>query len=231
MPSGRRSSSRAGASAVTAARTELLRLLLGAIAHELGNLTGPIALVASTLEADFPPGHISTAAGTLRLVAAGMRDLTLVTRMLRGGGADERLSPAADRQLDRWWTAFRPLIVELLPGGCTIDAAPPPVAVPAPTLQALTWIVAALARGAGISCPGARQLILSIERDASEDTLHVTLTIPGDATLRGTTDAAPWLRLARVEARHCGGTIAVRRHAAGIAWRVDLKTSSSPADT
>ena len=217
MTSGAVTSSRDAAS-ISVQRTELLQLLVGAVAHELGNLTSPVGLVAATLDGDLSPAQRTAASRILRQVAGGMRDLIAVARVIRGGVPSARFAPPQLRQLDRWWNVVRPLLLDLVPSGCAVECAAPSAPVSAATLEPLTWVVASLTRGAGIAQAQRRTIALALQPDETKGVLRVAMTIDGITGSSASTDVQPWLRLARAEVRRSGGHFRQEHSARGVTW-------------
>lgn len=200
-------------------RLELLQLMFGAVAHELGNLSSPIGLIADSMAAGLTDERRMALAGTLRLVATGMRDLTAATRQLRGHQADELLDSAAPRDLARWWPTMSGLVSDILPGSGGVSATVASVAVPSRALRHLTIAIPALIRGAGLQHHAARTLSLALQPDSTGDALTCTLQLTaGSVGTRLTRDARRWTALACVEFETAGGTLVHEANAGAHRW-------------
>ena len=223
-------------SAISAARLghvrlELLELLIGAIAHELGNLASPIGLIADSLGAATTAERRESLAGTLRLVASGMRALTTTARHLRGGSVEEQLAPAAPRALTEWWGHTAGMINDVVPDAVTITGAGVSGAVPPHVFAPLTIALPALCRAATLRCPAARTVHVRLAAAADAGTLTGdvwTETRRGHAATRDV--ATPWIQLAGAEVRAAGGAVRSIRDQQVTGWHLVLPFRDASPD-
>jgi hypothetical protein len=207
----------------TDVRLELLQHMFSAVAHELGNLSSPIGLIAESLAADTTVQRRESLAGTLTLVGSGMRELTAATRLLGLHGAEGLFAPDSPRNLARWWGNVSHLVNEMLPIPGVIACSAITGEVPPATLGTLTWVVPALVRGAALQCGDARTFSLDLRADDHARMLVGAFVVaPGCEESPVRRDARRWLGLARDEIANAGGAFVMAAQRDFATWHFTI---------
>ena len=209
------------------ARLIIQQRCLGTLAHELGNITSPVSLVADVLEA----GSTSPAAShTLRLSSAALARATTVCRLLRGNLDHGALSPSTIADSRAWWDLCAPYVADMLPDGVRAEGTVCAVALTMSQYEALVWATVAIARFAAITRPTMTNLCVSgtVEGAApSQFVLHLQADGVRSAVMpRG---AQPLLKLATWEMRRSGGRMRVSDTDGALDCRITLPLSIAAA--
>jgi len=189
------------------------RLAFGALAHELGNVTCPVALIAQVLERDLAAAQLRSASSTLARASGALQVLTAISRALRGS-QDQDVTRMTPLPLPLWWQAFSPFIAEVIPTSCGISPDVVAAGASPQRLDAITTAVPPLARAMTCMSPAASSLAISLTGPVgdTESTLtHVVMRLSADSILPRAAGARRWLGLARFEAQRAGGAITTRR--------------------
>ncbi len=126
------------------ARFLIQQRALGTLAHELGNLTSPVALIADVVEHG-NAGHAASAAGTLRLVATSLARATTICRLLRGNAAAGSLAPTTIPDTAAWWSLCTPFAADMLPDSTRLNGTVQKVALAMDQYESLVWATLACA--------------------------------------------------------------------------------------
>jgi len=211
----------------TGARHLLQQRCLGTLAHELGNIASPVAMVAEVLVSG-QTALAGAAANTLRLTSAALARATTLCRLLRGTFELGALSPVTISDANAWWTLCAPYVEEMLPDVAHADGDVMALTLAMAQYQALLWSCIAIARYAAITRPSMTTLRVTGALD------HVTragfvLQVGAAAERspivpRGT---GQLLRLAASESRRVGGRMRVRDMPDSLECRVVLPLTSA----
>ena len=190
----------------TGARLRLQQRCYGTLAHELGNISSPIALIADVIES----GRLTqgaSAAGTLRLVATSLARATTVCRLLRGSTAPGALSPETIADTTAWWTLCAPFAEDMLPDGAAIDASVARAVLPMAQYEALIWATVAIARYACESRPAMRTLVLEAKSGECGAGFETRMSVAAPRTAEMHSKTRQLLMLASWEVRRAGGRL------------------------
>jgi len=189
------------------------RLAFGALAHELGNVTCPVALMAQVLERDLGAAQLRSASSTLARASGALQVLTAISRALRGS-QDEDVLRMTPLSLPQWWQAFSPFVTEVIPTSCRISPDVVAAVASPQRLDAITTALPPLARAMTRMCPAATTLVILLTGPLAEpeSTLsRVVMRLEADSVPLREADAQRWMGLARAEARRADGSITTRR--------------------
>jgi len=213
QPRRQRTVSQAPPEAFLLEQSEMQRLAFGALAHELGNVTSPIALISQVLERDVAAPHLRATSSTLGRVADALQVLTAISRAFHGS-RDHGSLRRNTLSLPLWWQTFSAFVDVMIPASCRISADVLATAASPQRLDAITTTVPPLARAMTRMNPAATSLAISLtgpRADAASTLTRVVLTLRIDGTPGRDADAVRWMGLARFEARCAGGSITTRR--------------------
>jgi len=193
----------------TGARHLLQQRCLGTLAHELGNIASPVALVAEILGSG-QTALTSAAANTLRLTAAALARATTLCRLLRDTFEHGALSPVTISDAKAWWILCAPYVEDMLPDAAHADGDVMAVTLSMTQYQALLWTCISVARYAAITRPSMMTLRVTgalADRTGAGFVLHVGAAAErGPISPRGT---GQLLKLAASETRRVGGRMLV----------------------
>lgn len=202
------------------------RLLLqqrcyGTLAHELGNITSPVALLADVVEAGRAT-QLPSAASTLRLIATSLSRATTICRMLRGDTDAGALSPLTMPDASAWWTLCAPFTSDMLPASASVRADIAPVSLTMAQYEALVWATIAIARFTADTRPSITSLVVAGAADAKRSAfaLHISTDTPRRGIVHSKTRQL--LMLASWEVRRVGGRMLVADTDAGFESRITL---------
>lgn len=213
------------------ARHLLQQRCLDALAHELGNIASPVALVAEVLDSGLTTSP-TAAAKTLRLTAQALARATTLCRLLRGSFESGALSPVTISDVKAWWTLCAPYVEEMLPDAAHADGDVPAVTLAMPQYQALLWACISIARYAAITRPSMTRLrVTGVVDDVTGAgfVLQVAAAAArGPSVPRG---AGQLLKLATSETRRVGGRMLVSDMPDALDCRVMLPMRPRPPTT
>jgi len=214
----------------TAARLLIQQRCLGTLAHELGNITSPVALVADVLGVG-QTAPIAAAASTLRLVAASLARVTTLCRLLHGNSDQNVLAPSTIPDAGAWWNLSAPYAEDMLPDGARADGEVEAVTLPIAQYAALLWTAVSIARFAAITRPTMTRLRLT-GTTASAAGSRFVLRIQADAACSSVVPrgARQLVALASWETRRVGGRLVVSDTAASLECRVTLPLPTGSVD-
>jgi len=194
---------------LTGARHLLQQRCLGTLAHELGNIASPVALVAEVLGSG-QTAPAGAAANTLRLTSEALARATTLCRLLRGSFAHGALSPVTINDAKAWWTLCAPYAEEMLPDAAHAVGDVMAVTLAMTQYQALLWACISIARYAAITRPSMMTLrVTGAFDDLTRAGFVLTLGAAaerGPIVPRGT---GQLLKLAVSETRRVGGRMLV----------------------
>ncbi|MEO6445478.1 MAG: hypothetical protein ABIZ91_17525 [Gemmatimonadaceae bacterium] len=145
---------------------ELLREVLGSLAHDLGGMSSALALRADALG---PEARTSDAAA-LHDIADEMRSLGRHLRFLRGPRGAEAASPVNAGSLHTWWSVMERVGGSCLVRGVALEGEIAELQVTPEQAYALTFVVLALFRDLvrrGLKGPAAVRLIAQQDGDGA----------------------------------------------------------------
>jgi len=211
----------------TGARHLLQQRCLGTLAHELGNIASPVALVAEVLGAG-RRAPADAAANTLRLTSAALARATTLCRLLRGTFEQGTLSPVTISDARAWWTLCAPYAEEMLPDAAHADGDVMAVTLAMAQYQALLWSSIAIARYAALTRPAMTTLrVTGALNDMSGAGFVLQVGAAGERrpiVARGT---GQLLKLAASESRRVGGRMLVSDMPDSLECRVMLPLTSA----
>lgn len=215
-----------GRSALTFAveRFHIHQRCLGTLAHELGNIASPIALVADVLHGDSPEQQRVAAVRTLRLVAATLGNLTSLTRIIRGGLDAQALAPRVMSDLAAWWAVFRPFAESMLPHQLRIEGLPDSAPLSTHMVESLAWCVPAVVAHLHEQRPAAKRLQFSARTDARSGLLQLELVALSGRVTDVPRSGCRWMALARFEASRVGGSIRMVSTASRLGCKLQMPT-------
>lgn len=185
---------------------ELQTTMLNTFAHELGNTSSPVALIAHSIILA-PTTDRSVAVGrTLLSVASRLSQLVAIARVISGDSA--RRSVGAATSASHWMSAFAPFIESVLPDRLLLTIDSDDIVMPGSLVATLSWSLVAAAKYVADSSPAATSLCLRIRRTDDD---HLCSEISAICDQPTFTSAARWLRAARSYAGMAGGTVRVQR--------------------
>jgi len=213
----------------TGARLFIQQRCLGTLAHELGNIASPVALVADVL-ADGRTAP-TAAAGTLRLVATSLARATTLCRLLRGTVHDGAFTPSTISDTSAWWSLCAPYAEDMLPDGARADGTMITVTLPLAQYQALIWATVSFARVAAITRPTLKSLRVdgSTER-ATGATFVLRMQANAARTEVPPIGVKQLLLLAGWETRRAGGHMTMSDTDAGLECRITLPLPIATVD-
>jgi len=194
---------------LTGARHLLQQRCLDTLAHELGNIASPVALVAEVLGSG-QTAPAAAAARTLRLTSDALARATTLCRLLRGTFEQGVLSPVTISNAKAWWTLCAPYAEEMLPAAAHANGDVMSVTLTMTQYQALLWTCISIARYAAITRPSMMTLRVTGALDDLTGTRFVlqvgAAAERGPIVPRGT---GQLLTLAASETRRVGGRMLV----------------------
>lgn len=213
----------------TGARLLLQQRCLGTLAHELGNIASPVALVADVL-ADGRTAP-AAAAATLRLVATSLARATTLCRLLRGNLDAGAFAPSTIADTSAWWNLCAPYAEDMLPDGVRADGEMIAVTLPLAQYQALVWATVSFARFAAVTRPTLKSLRVngSAER-AAGSSFVLRMQANAARTTVLPSGVKQLLLLAGWETRRVGGHFMVSDTDAELEWNVTLPLPTTSVD-
>lgn len=201
------------------ARLHLQQRCFATLAHELGNVTSPVALIADVVDAG-RPAQAAPAARTLRSVAEALVQVSSVCRLLRGEAGPGTLAPGTISDTSAWWSLCAPFVEDMLPTGASVKASITPVALQMYQYEALLWAALAIARYAGNTRPAMLSLVVTAEMSHRSDVYEVRITADSERQAVVPRTTRQLLSIAAWEARQLGGRLRTRETAALLACHV-----------
>jgi len=206
----------------TGARHLLQQRCLDTLAHELGNIASPVALVAEVLGSG-QAALTGTAANTLRLTSAALARATTLCRLLRNTFEQGALSPVTISDANAWWILCAPYVEDMLPDAAQADGDVKAVMLAMTQYQALLWTCISVTRYAAVTRPSMMTLRVTGALDeltGADFVLQVLAAAErGPIVPRGTRQL---LRLAASETRRVGGRLLVSDLPDALEFRVIL---------
>ncbi len=206
----------------TGARHLLQQRCIDTLAHELGNIASPVALVAEVLGSG-QTALTGAAANTLRLTSAALARATTLCRLLRGTFEQGALSPVTISDARAWWILCAPYVEDMLPDAAHADGDVMAVTLAMTQYQALLWTCISVARYAAVTRPSMMTLRVTgalNDLTGAGFVLQVGASAErGPIVPRGT---GQLLKLAASETRRVGGRMLVSDMPDSLECRVVL---------
>lgn len=203
------------------ARLHLQQRCFATLAHELGNASSPVALIADVVAAGRSV-QAAPAAGTLRSVSVALARLSTVCRLLRGNADSGTLAPGSQSDASAWWSLCAPFVEDMLPTGASINACITPAALQPHQCEALFWAALAIARYAGNTRPAMLSLVVTGETSHRGDVFELRITADTERQAVVPRTTRQLLSIAAWEARQLAGRLHTLDTPAQLACRVTI---------
>ncbi|QJR35945.1 hypothetical protein [Gemmatimonas groenlandica] len=226
MPAPRTRELATVSAAPSAELARLHRHAMLAITHDAVGIAAALELRAESLATGAGPSD-TAALGSL---AVQLRDVTRMTRLLKGPDADDALMPGRVLPAADWWRLTARLASAIVPRGTRVatDIASTEFSPRAAHVLCVLWLLACEElRDAGVTRP---TVLLSIRHRAEDDFREVEAIIPAEQWLPVSGRASRWQRYASgVAAKHHATLAWWTSEESGARWRCAIG-ADKPAD-